>query len=103
MTSVMMIGGRVCDFIGIPCGLVEAKALSAIFNPINKICVPRVVAEEIERRKASNTLNKYVKVPASQTTVTTQPATGETIQKLEASPSVTDDFYGKRRLRQTRN
>lgn len=95
MTSVMMIAAEFVTLIGIPCGLVEAKALSAIFNPINKICVPRVVAEEIERRKASNTLNKYVKVPASQTTVTTQPATGETIQKLEASPSVTDDFLRK--------
>lgn len=95
MTSVMMIAAEFVALIGIPCGLVEAKALSAIFNPINKICVPRVVAEEIERRKASNTLNKYVKVPASQTTVTTQPATGETIQKLEASPSVTDDFLRK--------
>lgn len=95
MTSVMMIAAEFVTLIGIPCGLVEAKALSAIFNPINKKCVPRVVAEEIERRKASNTLNKYVKVPASQTTVTTQPATGETIQKLEASPSVTDDFLRK--------
>lgn len=95
MTSVMMIAAEFVTLIGIPCGLVEAKALSAIFNPINKKCVPRVVAEEIERRKASNTLNKYAKVPASQTTVTTQPATGETIQKLEASPSVTDEFLRK--------
>lgn len=95
MTSVMMIAAEFVTLIGIPCGLVEAKALSAIFNPINKKCVPRVVAEEIERRKASNTLNKYVKVPASQTAVTTQPAAGETIQKLEASPSVTDDFLRK--------
>ena len=95
MTSVMMIAAEFVTLIGIPCGLVEAKALSAIFYPINKKCVPRVVAEEIERRKASNTLNKYAKVPASQTTVTTQPATGETIQKLEASPSVTDEFLRK--------
>lgn len=95
MTSVMMIAAEFVTLIGIPCGLVEAKTLSTIFNPINKKCVPRVVAEEIERRKASNTLNKYVKVPASQTTVTTQPAAGETIQKLEASPSVTDEFLRK--------
>lgn len=95
MTSVMMIAAEFVTLIGIPCGLVEAKALSTIFNPINKKCVPRVVAEEIERRKASNTLNKYAKVPASQTAVTTQPATGETIQKLEASPSVTDEFLRK--------
>lgn len=96
MTSVMMIAAEFVTLIGIPCGLVEAKALSAIFNPINKKCVPRVVAEEIERRKASNTLNKYVKVPASQTPASTQQAAAaETTQMIDASPSVTDDFLRK--------
>lgn len=96
ITSVMMIAAEFVTLIGIPCGLVEAKALSAIFNPINKKCVPRVVAEEIERRKASNTLNKYVKVPASQTPASTQQAAAaETTQMIDASPSVTDDFLRK--------
>lgn len=96
MTSVMMIAAEFVTLIGIPCGLVEAKALSAIFNPINKKCVPRVVAEEIERRKASNTLNKYVKVPASQTPASTQQAAAaEATQMIDASPSVTDDFLRK--------
>lgn len=96
LSSVMLIAVELMCLIGIPFGLAEAKALSTIFNPINKICVPRVVAEEIERRKASNTLNKYVKVPASQTPASTQQvAAAETTQMIDASPSVTDDFLRK--------
>lgn len=95
MSSVMMIAAEFVTLIGIPCGLVEAKALSTIFNPINKKCVPRAVAEEIERRKASNTLNKYMKVSASQTTETTQQAAGETTQKIDTSASLTDEFLRK--------
>lgn len=96
LSSVMLIAVELMCLIGIPFGLAEAKALSTIFNPINKICVPRVVAEEIERRKASNTLNKYVKVPASQTPASTQQAAAaEATQMIDASPSVTDDFLRK--------
>lgn len=95
MSSVMMIAAEFVTLIGIPCGLVEAKALSTIFNPINKKCVPRAVAEEIERRKASNTLNKYMKVSASQTTETTQQVAGETTQKIDTSASLTDEFLRK--------
>lgn len=61
-STVLVIGAEFLTLIGIPFGLVFAKALSTIFNPINKKCVPRVVAEEIERRKGNNTLNKYVKI-----------------------------------------
>lgn len=52
----------VCEFIsliGIPSGIVWAKLLSTIFNPVNKVCVPRAVAIEIERRKSEGTLDKY--------------------------------------------
>ncbi|MCD7849904.1 MAG: hypothetical protein LUH63_09290 [Parabacteroides sp.] len=52
----------VCEFIsliGIPFGIVWAKSLSTIFNPVNKVCVPRAVAMEIERRKNEGTLNRY--------------------------------------------
>lgn len=95
MGSIVLIITEFVTLIGIPCGLVEAKALSTIFNPINKKCVPRAVAEEIERRKASNTLNKYVKVPASQTTVTAQPMIGETTQNIDSPVSLTDEFLRK--------
>lgn len=62
LMTVFTIAAEFVTLIGIPCGLAEAKAFSTIFNPINKRCVPRVIAEEVERRKASNTLNKYMKV-----------------------------------------
>lgn len=39
--------------------MAEAKALSTIFNPINKRCVPLAIAEEIDRRKNDIMLNKY--------------------------------------------
>lgn len=60
-STILVIAAEFLSIIGIPFGLVLAKALSTIFNPVNKKCVPRAVAEEIERRKANNTLNKYIK------------------------------------------
>lgn len=66
--SIIHIIAQFISIIGIPCGIVESKALSTIFNPVNKKCVPIAVAEEIERRKANNTLNKYYKSPQNITT-----------------------------------
>lgn len=37
--------------IGIPSGMVWAKSLSTIFNPVNKVCVPKAVADRIEAIK----------------------------------------------------
>lgn len=95
MVSISVIVAEFVSLIGIPCGLVEAKALSTIFNPINKKCVPRAVAEEIERRKASNTLNKYLKTSDAQTSAVTTQVAGETTQRTDASVSVTDEFIRK--------
>lgn len=44
--------------IGIPCGIVAAKALSSIFNPINKICVSRAIADQIALKKAEISIAK---------------------------------------------
>lgn len=83
--------------IGIPCGLAEAKALSTIFNPVNKKCVPRAVAEEIERRKASHTLNKYIKVQEPSAAVSV--AQGG-IQKTETpEPILTDEYLRKAQIK----
>lgn len=44
----------VIDFItliGIPSGIVWANSLKTIFNPVNKVCVPQVVAYKIEQEK----------------------------------------------------
>jgi uncharacterized membrane protein YccF (DUF307 family) len=50
-----------CLFIvTIPVALVIAKSLGTVLNPVNKICVSAAVAEELERRKASAEVAKYV-------------------------------------------
>ncbi|NDH63808.1 MAG: hypothetical protein EBY18_19690 [Alphaproteobacteria bacterium] len=48
------------SIIGIPVALVIAKSLGTVLNPVNKVCVPAVVAEELERRKATAEVAKYV-------------------------------------------
>lgn len=53
-----------CEFIsiiGIPCGMVWAKSFGTLFNPVNKVCVPAIVGQEIKNRKDQDTLNKYNK------------------------------------------
>ena len=57
--AIGMTVGYCITIIGIPSGLVWARSLSTIFNPVNKVCVPRSVAEEIERIKAGNTVSRY--------------------------------------------
>lgn len=59
ISALCIIVGEFISIIGIPSGIVWAKSLSTIFNPVNKICVPRAVAMEIERRKDAGTLEKY--------------------------------------------
>jgi uncharacterized membrane protein YccF (DUF307 family) len=48
------------SIIGIPVALVIAKSLGTVLNPVNKICVPSAVADELVRRKASEEITKYV-------------------------------------------
>lgn len=73
------------SLIGIPSGIVWAKSLSTIFNPVNKVCVSRAVAMEIERRKNEGTLNRYASqrtnAGPSGSTVTNNPADKEYIEK----------------------
>lgn len=59
IANVFLIALEFLSIIGIPCGIVWSKALSTIFNPINKKCVSIALAEEIDRRKANKTLEKY--------------------------------------------
>ena len=57
--SILFLFSIVSDFlsiIGIPCALVWAKSLPAIFDPIDKICVPGEISDEINRRKTLGTL-----------------------------------------------
>lgn len=94
-STVLVIGAEFITIIGIPFGLVFAKALSTIFNPVNKKCVPRAVAEEIERRKANNTLNKYVKVDNTSPTQSIVQETGKTNQSNEAVATIDAEYLRK--------
>ena len=111
LSAIGMTVGYCITIIGIPSGLVWARSLSTIFNPVNKVCVPRSVAEEIERIKAGNTVSRYSgqQQPSGQTDagrkdgtssaapssvspeVPMSPVRGYTIKKLEeiiASPEM---------------
>lgn len=63
LINVILMACLACvEFVtiaGIPCALVYIKSLGTYFNPINKVCVPEVVAKEIQRRKDENVLRKY--------------------------------------------
>ncbi|EKD66125.1 MAG: hypothetical protein ACD_49C00064G0028 [uncultured bacterium (gcode 4)] len=58
--TIFQIAFLFISIVGIPVALVLAKSLSTYFNPVNKICVPKAVADEIERRKASDQIDKYL-------------------------------------------
>lgn len=47
------------SFFGIPSAMVWAKSFNTIFNPINKVCVPAVVGQELKDRKDREILEKY--------------------------------------------
>lgn len=59
MGTVVLIVGQFISLFGIPCGVVQSKALATIFNPVNKRCVPIGIAEEIDRRKVQAQIEKY--------------------------------------------
>ncbi len=73
IATIFIIIAQFISIIGIPCGIVESKALATIFNPVNKKCVPIAIAEEIERRKANNVLDKYEKRSPEQNFTTAEP------------------------------
>ena len=43
--------GLAISIVGIPVALVVAKSIPTYFNPVNKICVSSLMAEEVERSK----------------------------------------------------
>lgn len=46
--------------IGIPNGLVIVKMLGAVFNPVNKVCVPDYVSDHIQKSRDEQRLNQYI-------------------------------------------
>ncbi|MBI9034168.1 MAG: hypothetical protein JEZ03_06835 [Bacteroidales bacterium] len=48
------------SIIGIPVALVLAKSLGTLLKPINMQCVPKAVADELEKRKAKETVDAHL-------------------------------------------
>lgn len=82
--AVFVVIGEFLSIIGIPCGIVWFKALPSIFNPIDKVCVPKPVADEIERLKAGDTLRRF----KGETEVSAAPAAtpAHADSRFEAAP-----------------
>jgi uncharacterized membrane protein YccF (DUF307 family) len=57
---ILQIAGLFVSIAGIPLAIVLAKSLGTFFNPVNKKCVPRAVAEEIERRSAADEVGRHL-------------------------------------------
>ena len=50
--TIVQIVGLFISIIGIPLAIILAKSLSTYFNPVNKKCVTKAVADELRQRKA---------------------------------------------------
>ena len=57
---VFQTAGLFITIIGIPVALVLAKSLGTYFNPVNKTCVPKAVADEVASRKAKEHIDKHL-------------------------------------------
>ncbi len=58
VVTIFQIAGLFITIVGIPVALVLAKSLSTYFNPVNKTCVSKAVANEVESRKAKEKVDK---------------------------------------------
>jgi len=60
IVTIFQIAGLFITIIGIPVALVLAKSLGTYFNPVDKVCVPKAVEDELERRKAQAHVEKHL-------------------------------------------
>lgn len=58
IVTIFQIAGLFITIVGIPVALVLAKSLGTFFNPVNKTCVSKAVADEISSRKAKAQVDK---------------------------------------------
>ncbi|MFA5326412.1 MAG: YccF domain-containing protein [Prolixibacteraceae bacterium] len=58
VVTIFQIVGLFITIVGIPVAVVLAKSLGTYFNPVNKICVAKAVADEVESRKAKAQVEK---------------------------------------------
>lgn len=61
LLNVVQVALLCLSIVGIPVALVIAKSLSTSLNPVNKVCVPAAVAEEIERRRGAAQIAKHIR------------------------------------------
>lgn len=76
--GVIQVVGLFFSIIGIPAALVIAKSLGTYINPVNKICVPSAVSDEIARRKDRTEVEKYLG-PTAQKTATDRKLPEQTV------------------------
>jgi uncharacterized membrane protein YccF (DUF307 family) len=57
--TICQIVALFITLIGIPVALVLAKSLGTYFNPVNKTCVPKAVADELAKRKVQEQVDKH--------------------------------------------
>lgn len=60
VVTIFQIAGLFISIVGIPVALVLAKSLGTYFNPVNKTCVPKAVADEVASRKAKEHVDKHL-------------------------------------------
>lgn len=60
IASAVQVCGLFISLIGIPAALVVARSLGTFLNPVNKVCVPAAVVDELERRDAEASVNKHL-------------------------------------------
>lgn len=58
--AAIQVGCLFTSLVGIPSALVIAKSLGTYLNPVNKVCVPSAVADELEKRGAQASVDKYL-------------------------------------------
>ena len=56
--GAFQVAGLFISIIGIPVALVVVKSLGTYLNPVNKKCVHSAVADELEKRKAREAIEK---------------------------------------------
>lgn len=64
IVCILQIAGLFVTLAGIPLAIVLAKSLGTFFNPVNKVCVPRAVADEISRRTAAGDVGRHLPADA---------------------------------------
>jgi uncharacterized membrane protein YccF (DUF307 family) len=59
IVNALQVFALCLSIVGIPVALVIAKSLGTVFNPVNKVCVPSEVAEEMARRNAHAEIDRH--------------------------------------------